>query len=993
MKTSSFIRSTSNALGKTVLLFALGRLLAISVASAGTVYWDPDTDITSNDITTGTALGGNGTWDTATLNWFDGISNEVAWTNSNNDDAIFSGTAGFVNLGEDISARSVLFTNVGGSYTISGNTLTLGTGATVDTGGGNHTIDSVIAGNAGLIKAGAGTLTLTTDNTYSGATTISGGTLIPGTDERIPNGSAVSVSAGATLDLGNISETIGSLAGAGVVNFNNSLVTGGNNTSTTFSGTGGLNGSGTLTKTGTGILTISGDNSATYSGKIVITNGTIAINNNNRLGTAVTDSTKVTLNGGTLRGTATFTLASTRGIVLGANGATLEQSSGGTMTVAGIITGGRFTKIGTGTVLLNANNTFSGGITISNGTVTHNGEFSGASGSPSTSGTIPATAVANYIILNGTNCVLAGNRTGSGATWLANNKGITLNGGGTLDDITDGTAVHIYSGVIGGSGPLMKTGGGILALAGVNTYSGATIITNGTLRVRSSSNRLPQTTQVLVLGTGTLDPGSTGGNIQNIHSINGDGNVTFSAGSTLSINANTPTNSTLTGIISDGSSSGRITKNGTATLTLGGLNTYKGQFTNNAGTTIVSPGGALCGPVCDVVVNGGTVILSNATQSVENLGGAGGTLNLAAAGHIFTINSVNASATSTFTGNIIGAGTITKMGTNAEIFLGTNSYSGGTIVSEGILQGTTSGLQGSITNNSAVVFNQTTTGTYAGILSGPGTLAKNGSGTVTLTGANTCTGTTTVSNGTLFVNGNIASTSVTVTSGAKLGGTGTVEGTVTINGGGTISAGTNAGILTVNNGLNLASGGTNLWELSGNSTITAGTDFDQIALSGGNLGLGGSSRLLIKFIGSSTTPTNTDIFWQSAQSWKIISLSGGAANPGSTTFAGIDGTNGITAGIFSTSVDGGGNVFLNFTPSATVPQPVLSSTIVGAGTTSAQVTWSSVNGANYRVEYKTNLNQVGWLTLTNISATSTNTTAIDNTAPVPNERYYRVVAP
>ena len=67
--------------------------------------------------------------------------------------------------------------------------------------------------------------------------------------------------------------------------------------------------------------------------------------------------------------------------------------------------------------------------------------------------------------------------------------------------------------------------------------------------------------------------------------------------------------------------------------------------------------------------------------------------------------------------------------------------------------------------------------------------------------------------------------------------------------------------------------------------------------------------------------------------------------------------------------------------------------IVGAGTTSVQLSFSSVNGTGYTVQYKTNLNLAVWTTLTNITATGSSTTITDNTAPVPRERYYRVTSP
>src|SRR5699024_10439025 len=77
------------------------------------------------------------------------------------------------------------------------------------------------------------------------------------------------------------------------------------------------------------------------------------------------------------------------------------------------------------------------------------------------------------------------------------------------------------------------------------------------------------------------------------------------------------------------------------------------------------------------------------------------------------------------------------------------TYSGGTVVSAGTLVGTTTSLQGDILNNALVVFDQATNGTYAGVMSGTGSLTKTGTGNVTLSGANTYSGGTTVSAGTL----------------------------------------------------------------------------------------------------------------------------------------------------------------------------------------------------------------------------------------------------
>ena len=91
-----------------------------------------------------------------------------------------------------------------------------------------------------------------------------------------------------------------------------------------------------------------------------------------------------------------------------------------------------------------------------------------------------------------------------------------------------------------------------------------------------------------------------------------------------------------------------------------------------------------------------------------------------------------------------------KNGAGTTILTGQNAYSGGTVVNAGVLQGNTSGLQGNIVNNASVVFNQANSGTYAGNMSGTGALSKTGVGVVTLAGTNSHSGGTIVSGGTLL---------------------------------------------------------------------------------------------------------------------------------------------------------------------------------------------------------------------------------------------------
>src|SRR3546814_491624 len=134
-----------------------------------------------------------------------------------------------------------------GNVNLNDNTLTTGGDGT------STTLSGVISGTGALTKQGAGTFTLSGANTYTGATTINAGVLRASNASALGNNSAVTVGGGSldlTTDLG-----IGSLAGAGNVTLNaNTLTTGGNNTSTAYSGV--MSGTGALIKQGKGTQTL-----------------------------------------------------------------------------------------------------------------------------------------------------------------------------------------------------------------------------------------------------------------------------------------------------------------------------------------------------------------------------------------------------------------------------------------------------------------------------------------------------------------------------------------------------------------------------------------------------------------------------------------------------------------------------------------------------------------------------------------------------------------
>jgi autotransporter-associated beta strand protein len=180
-------------------------------------------------------------------------------------------------------------------------TVTLGRGTLTVGSANSSSFSGVISGSGGLTIMGTGTVTLSGNNTYTGPTTVNAGTLQFGADNSVPSGSAATVAAGATFDLNNFSDALGSLAGAGNVSLGSgNLSIGGDNTNTTFSGV--ISGTGFLTKVGNGTLTLSGDN--TYTGATTAMAGTLLINGS-QPGSNVTVNSGAVLGGAGTVGTIT----------------------------------------------------------------------------------------------------------------------------------------------------------------------------------------------------------------------------------------------------------------------------------------------------------------------------------------------------------------------------------------------------------------------------------------------------------------------------------------------------------------------------------------------------------------------------------------------------------------------------------------------------------------------------------------------------------------
>ena len=307
------------------------------------------------------------------------------------------------------------------------------------------------------------------------------------------------------------------------------------------------------------------------------------------------------------------------------------------------------------------------------------------------------------------------------------------------------------------------------------------------------------------------------------------------------------------------SGAGSVTQIGAGTTILTANNIYTGGTTIRAGTLQLGNNGGTTGSITGNVVDNGLVAF-NRSDSV------------------------------TFGGVISGAGSVTQIGTGTTILTANNIYTGGTTIGAGTLQlgngGTIGSLTGNVVDNGVVAFNRSDSVTFGGVISGAGSLVKQGTGTLTLPGKNTYTGTTTINAGSLIVDGSIASQQTFVNAGGFLGGHGTIGGSLLNRG--IVGPGDSPGTLTVANDYTQNATGTLRVQVGGLAT----NQHDLLAVNG-HVTLGGTLQLLR--LGSFNLQPGNQIEFLTAQ--KGIS---GAFNTVQNEFAA---TGTIVQGVVITSAD------------------------------------------------------------------------------------------
>ena len=409
----------------------------------------------------------------------------------------------------------------------------------------------------------------------------------------------------------------------------------------TIAGSGAIAGSGGLTKSGSGVVTLSTTN--TFTGPVSITGGVLAVDNladggePSSIGAAPAAASNFVINGGTLRlaGAQTNT---NRALTLGAAGAVIDTPV--TFQISGGITGsGSLTKTGAGAFILANANTYSGGTVLQSGTLVLASDTANTSGLGSGGVTLQGGTLRMYDNTGSYNTSSWAITVPSGASarFEADGRSTlagTLSGNGTLEFYTSFIRTDVTGNWSSFNGTLNVTtdsDGGDFRISNTSGMAGAAI------NLASTASAYSVLTSSHNFAIGAL---SGSGSLSGIGAA--ARTVTWQIGAKN-------TNTTYSGVISNGAGSSALTKVGSGTLTLSGVNTYTGNTTISAGHLVLA-GGALSG--------NGTIGTNVTVSSGAGFGGTGtltGNITLANGSTLLS----NPAGPLAITGNLAFSGNVT----------------------------------------------------------------------------------------------------------------------------------------------------------------------------------------------------------------------------------------------------------------------------------------------------------------------------------------------
>ncbi|MBB4423040.1 autotransporter-associated beta strand protein [Bradyrhizobium sp. CIR48] len=540
---------TNNATGQIDFFTNASASTATINNGAGGVlnFHNTTTAATSSIINDGTVnFDGSATAGSATITTNNGATTNFSGTSSGGSAKFITNAGGTVDISGLTSGGTTAGSIEGaGNYVLGANTLTTGSLNT------STQVDGIISGTGGLTKVGTGTLTLAGTNTYTGATTISAGTLAISGFGSISSSSVVTVDA--TFDISASAvpfNAITTLAGSssGLVNMGtNGLVI--TNGSTEFAGV--IQGTGGLELFG-GTQTLSGAN--TYSGPTQIDAGaTLALKGSGSIanslyigfaGAGATFDISQTTSGASV--TQLFSFGANGVVALGSKTLTVTvgNSFGGVIQDGGIGggTGGNLVIANGAVQQLYGVNTYTGTTTIASGSELALVNSGGSDGRIATSSNVIANGIFDISALSTGTSIKS--LSGSGNVSLSANTLTITNGNGTFAGVID-------DGAAGGG---LTLAGGTQTLTGANTYTGATAVNGGTLVVNGSILNSPVTVNAggtlagsgtiagVAVNGGTLAPGSAA---SPFGPMTISGSLTFTAASTYLVQVSS-TNASLT---------------------------------------------------------------------------------------------------------------------------------------------------------------------------------------------------------------------------------------------------------------------------------------------------------------------------------------------------------------------------------------------------------------------------------------------------------------